>query len=188
MFLHGGPGAGCQKFFTHFFNPERYRVILFDQRGCGKSTPSASDDDATAALTDNTTAHLIDDVLRLRCELNIHGKITPLAAVGGSTLALAYAIAHPETVQTLIRRGVYPASGCGLFLSGQRCRFRAGSARDTGARHISGFSRSMGAFRHGNPSRRPNCSKFHLQNSIKLLSDGTDVKLESPCHRGSPSP
>ena len=41
MFLHGGPGAGCQKFFTHFFNPERYRVILFDQRGCGKSTPSA---------------------------------------------------------------------------------------------------------------------------------------------------
>src|SRR5260370_7747461 len=55
MFLHGGPGAGCQKFFTHFFNPERYRVILFDQRGCGKSTPSASDDDATAALTDNTT-------------------------------------------------------------------------------------------------------------------------------------
>ena len=82
MFLHGGPGAGCHKFHAHFFNPERYRVILFDQRGCGKSTPSASDDDATAALTDNTTAHLIDDVLRLRCELNIHGKITPLAAVG----------------------------------------------------------------------------------------------------------
>ena len=55
MFLHGGPGAGCHKFLAHFFNPERYRVILFDQRGCGKSTPSASDDDATAALTDNTT-------------------------------------------------------------------------------------------------------------------------------------
>jgi proline iminopeptidase len=74
MFLHCGPGAGCHKFHTHFFNPERYRIILFDQRGCGKSTPSASDDDATAALTDNTTAHLIDDVLRLRCGLNIHGQ------------------------------------------------------------------------------------------------------------------
>ena len=107
MFLHGGPGAGCQKFFTHFFNPERYRVILFDQRGCGKGTPSASDDDATAALTDNTTAHLIDDVLRLRRELNIHGKMHVFGGSWGSTLALAYAIAHPETVQTLILRGVF---------------------------------------------------------------------------------
>ena len=107
MFLHGGPGAGCQKFFTHFFNPERYRVILFDQRGCGKSTPSASDDDATAALTDNTTAHLIDDVLRLRRELDIHGKMHVFGGSWGSTLALAYAIAHPETVQSLILRGVF---------------------------------------------------------------------------------
>ena len=107
MFLHGGPGAGCHKSFAHFFNPERYRVILFDQRGCGKSTPSASDDDATAALTDNTTAHLIDDVLRLRRELNIHGKMHVFGGSWGSTLALAYAIAHRETVQTLILRGVF---------------------------------------------------------------------------------
>ena len=107
MFLHGGPGAGCQKLSAHFFNPERYRVILFDQRGCGKSTPSAGDDDATAALTDNTTSHLIDDVLHLRRELNIHGKMHVFGGSWGSTLALAYAIAHPETVQTLILRGVF---------------------------------------------------------------------------------
>jgi proline iminopeptidase len=107
MFLHGGPGAGCHKFFAHFFNPERYRVILFDQRGCGKSTPSAGDDDATAALTDNTTSHLIDDVLQLRRELNIHGKMHVFGGSWGSTLALAYAIAHPETVQTLILRSVF---------------------------------------------------------------------------------
>jgi proline iminopeptidase len=107
MFLHGGPGAGCQKSFVHFFNPERYRVILFDQRGCGKSTPSAGDDDATAALTDNTPSHLIDDVLQLRRELNIHGKMHVFGGSWGSTLALAYAIAHPETVQTLILRGVF---------------------------------------------------------------------------------
>src|SRR3954449_6646532 len=130
MFMQGGPGTGCQKSFARFFNPDRYRVILFDQRGCGKSTPGAGEDDATAALTDNTTEHLIDDVLRLRSELNIHGKMHVFGGSWGSTLGLAYAIAHPETVQTLIpaRRFSVPASGRRLFLSGQRRRFRAGSA------------------------------------------------------------
>jgi proline iminopeptidase len=153
MFLHGGPGAGCQKFFTYFFNPERYRVILFDQRGCGKSTPNASDDDATAALTDNTTAHLIDDVLRLRRELNIHGKMHVFGGSWGSTLALAYAIVHPETVQTLILRAVFLCRRADVdyFFQGNAADF----ARDPGARHLSGFPRSMGAFRHGNPARRP---------------------------------
>jgi hypothetical protein len=60
--LHGVPGAGGHNLSAWFFNPQRYRVVLFDQRGCGKRTPSASDDDATPALTDNTTRHLIDDV------------------------------------------------------------------------------------------------------------------------------
>src|SRR3954471_24188024 len=107
MFMHGGPGAGCQKSFARFFNPDRYRVILFDQRGCGKSAPSAGDDGPTAALTDNTTEHLIGDVLRLRRELDIHGKMHVFGGSWGSTLALAYAIVHPETVQTLILRGVF---------------------------------------------------------------------------------
>jgi len=75
MFMHGGPGAGCHSSSARFFNPERYRVILFDQRGCGKSTPSASHDDATAALTDNTIEHLIQDVLELRRALNIPGRM-----------------------------------------------------------------------------------------------------------------
>ena len=81
--------------------------MLFDQRGCGKSTPSASDDDARPALTDNTTRHLIDDVSALRHELNINGKMHVFGGSWGSTLALAYAIAHPATVQTLILRGVF---------------------------------------------------------------------------------
>ena len=105
--IHGGPGAGCHKSLARFFNPDRYRVILFDQRGCGKSTPSAGDDDPTTALTDNTTEHLIGDVLRLRRELDIHGKMHVFGGSWGSTLALAYAIAHPETVQTLILRGIF---------------------------------------------------------------------------------
>src|SRR6516165_11758351 len=73
--MHGGPGAGGHSSSARFFNPQRYRVVLFDQRGCGKNTPSASDDDATPALTDNTTQHLIDDVSALRHELNINGKM-----------------------------------------------------------------------------------------------------------------
>ena len=73
--MHGGPGAGSHSSFARFFDPKRYRVILFDQRGCGKSTPSAGDDDATPVLTDNTTQHLIDDVSPLRHELNIRGKM-----------------------------------------------------------------------------------------------------------------
>jgi proline iminopeptidase len=63
--MHGGPGAGSHSSLARFFNPQRYRVVLFDQRGCGKSTPSAADADASAALTDNTTQYLIDDVLAL---------------------------------------------------------------------------------------------------------------------------
>ena len=87
--MHGGPGAGCHKSFARFFDPDRYRVILFDQRGCGKSTPSAGDDDPTAALTDNTTDDLIGDVLRLRRQLDIHGKMHVFGGSWGSTLALA---------------------------------------------------------------------------------------------------
>ena len=93
-----GRARDATSFSPTFFNPERYRVILFDQRGCGESSPSAGDDDATAALTNNTTSHLIDDVLQLRRELNIHGKMDVFGGSWGSTLALAYAIAHPETV------------------------------------------------------------------------------------------
>lgn len=107
MFLHGGPGTGCQKSHAHFFNPTRYRIILFDQRGCGKSTPCASDNDSRAALADNTTAHLIGDMLRLRRELAIHGKMHVFGGSWGSTLGLAYAISHPETVQTLVLRSVF---------------------------------------------------------------------------------
>ncbi len=127
MFMHGGPGAGCHSSFARFFDPARYRVVLFDQRGCGKSTPSAGDDDATAALTDNTTAHLIDDVLALRHELNISGKMHVFGGSWGSTLALAYAIARPETVQTLVLRGVFLCRKADVdyFFQGNAAEFAA---------------------------------------------------------------
>jgi proline iminopeptidase len=124
MVMHGGPGAGSHISFTRFFDPQRYRIILFDQRGCGKSTPSASEDPA-AALTDNTTRHLIDDISALRQELGIGGKMHVFGGSWGSTLALAYAIAQPATVQTLILRGVFLCRRVDVdyFLQGNTAQF-----------------------------------------------------------------
>jgi proline iminopeptidase len=100
---------------------------FFSTSAVAKSTPSASDDDATSALTDNTTQHLIDDVLALRHELSITAKMHVFGGSWGSTLALAYAIAHPETVQTLILRGVFLCRRADVdyFFQGNAAEFAA---------------------------------------------------------------
>jgi proline iminopeptidase len=98
-FLHGGPGAGCSPDHRRLFDPERYNVLLFDQRGCGRSTPHAS-------LEANTTWHLVDDIERLR-QLAGADKWLVFGGSWGSTLALAYAEAHPERVSALILRGIF---------------------------------------------------------------------------------
>ncbi len=97
--LHGGPGGAVNPGMRRFFDPKKYRIVLFDQRGCGKSRPNAS-------LEDNTTWTLIEDIERLRELL----KIDSWAVFGGSwgsTLALAYAITHPERVRSLLLRGIF---------------------------------------------------------------------------------
>jgi proline iminopeptidase len=106
LVVHGGPGGGCEPSMARYFDPQRYRVVLFDQRGCGKSVPSAASD-PEHALLDNTTRHLIDDMLRLRVHLNISGTMHLFGGSWGSTLALAFAIAQPETVRTLVLRGIF---------------------------------------------------------------------------------
>ena len=100
--LHGGPGGAINPTMRRFFDPTRWRSVLFDQRGCGKSRPNAS-------LEDNTTWALIDDIERLRIHLGIE-KWTVFGGSWGSTLALAYAITHPERVDALILRGVFLVS------------------------------------------------------------------------------
>jgi len=97
--LHGGPGGAINTTMRRFFDPSRWRVTLFDQRGCGKSRPNAS-------LQDNTTWTLVEDIERLRKRLGID-KWTVFGGSWGSTLALAYAITHPERVQGLVLRGVF---------------------------------------------------------------------------------
>ncbi|HEX5056486.1 MAG TPA: prolyl aminopeptidase [Gammaproteobacteria bacterium] len=99
LFLHGGPGAGSSPYNRRFFNPAGYRIVIFDQRGCGKSTPHA-------ALINNTTSHLVADIERIREYLRIDRWII-FGGSWGSTLALAYAEAYSQRVLGLILRGIF---------------------------------------------------------------------------------
>ncbi|UWQ21736.1 prolyl aminopeptidase [Jannaschia sp. W003] len=124
--LHGGPGGGCSPMMRRFFDPERWRIVLFDQRGCGRSRPHAS-------IRDNTTWHLVEDMECIRRALGVDAW----ALFGGSwgaTLALIYAIAHPERALHLALRGVFLmeerelqwfyGGGAGQFWPDQWRRFR----------------------------------------------------------------
>jgi proline iminopeptidase len=97
--LHGGPGGGASAEMRRFFDPRRYRIILFDQRGCGRSTPFAD-------VEENTTWDLVADMERLRVRLGIERWLV-FGGSWGSTLALAYAAMHPERVAGLVLRGVF---------------------------------------------------------------------------------
>jgi proline iminopeptidase len=99
VFLHGGPGSGISDNHRRQFDPSRYDVLLFDQRGAGRSTPHAD-------LNANTTWHLVDDIERLRVMCGV-GKWLVFGGSWGSTLSLAYAQAHPERVTELILRGIF---------------------------------------------------------------------------------
>lgn len=99
VLLHGGPGAGCGPKMRRFHDPKHYRIVLFDQRGAGRSTPHAD-------LVDNTTWHLVADIERLRQHLGIE-RWQVFGGSWGSTLALAYAQTHPERVTELVLRGIF---------------------------------------------------------------------------------
>jgi len=99
VFLHGGPGAGCWPVHRRLFDPEAYRIILFDQRGAGRSTPAAS-------LEANTTAELVKDIETLREHLRVRRWVV-CGGSWGSTLALTYAAAHPQACRALVLRGIW---------------------------------------------------------------------------------
>ncbi|MFC3999638.1 prolyl aminopeptidase [Nocardiopsis sediminis] len=104
VFLHGGPGGGCSPEHRRLFDPERYRILLFDQRNCGRSTPHASDHDTD--LKENTTWHLVDDIELLRTMIGVQ-RWQVFGGSWGSALALAYAQQHPGRVSELILRGIF---------------------------------------------------------------------------------
>ena len=99
VYLHGGPGGGSSKNYRRYFDPEKYRIILFDQRGCGRSKPSPS-------LSHNTTSHLISDIETIRKHLHISQWLVT-GGSWGTTLALLYGIKYPERVLAFILRGIF---------------------------------------------------------------------------------
>ncbi|MGI5336180.1 prolyl aminopeptidase [Streptomyces sp. CA-181903] len=132
LVVHGGPGSGCSPGARGFFDPDRYRVVLFDQRGCGRSTPHAAD--PSTDMRHNTTHHLIADMERLREHLGVD-RWTLFGGSWGSTLILAYAERHPERVAEIVITGVTTTRrseidwlyrGAARFFPGQWGRFRDG--------------------------------------------------------------
>lgn len=99
VFFHGGPGGGIEPIYRRYFDPQKWRVVLFDQRGCGRSTPHAE-------LRDNTTWHLVDDTEKLRSHLNID-RWAVFGGSWGSTLAIAYSQTHPDKTTALFLRGIF---------------------------------------------------------------------------------
>lgn len=99
VFLHGGPGSGCEPYHRRFFNPDKYRIVLFDQRGCGRSSPHAE-------LQGNTTQALVADMELIRARLGIERWLV-FGGSWGSTLGLVYAETHPERVLGLVLRGIF---------------------------------------------------------------------------------
>ncbi len=117
LFLHGGPGAGATRIHRRFFDPEHYRIVIFDQRGAGRSKP-------LGGLRDNTTPHLIADIERLRESLDIKRWLI-FGGSWGSTLALAYGIDHPERCNGFVLRGIFLCREVEIdwFLHGMRTVF-----------------------------------------------------------------
>ncbi|MCB8902661.1 MULTISPECIES: prolyl aminopeptidase [unclassified Streptomyces] len=133
LVVHGGPGSGSSPRSRRFFDPEAYRLVLFDQRGCGRSTPHASDPAADMGV--NTTAHLVADMERLREHLGIDRWLL-YGGSWGSTLILAYAEAYPERVTEIVIAAVTTTrrsetawlyEGVGRFFPEAHERFRAGA-------------------------------------------------------------
>ena len=99
IFLHGGPGGGIEPIYRQYFNPKKWRIIIFDQRGCGKSTPHAE-------LKENTTWNLVEDIEKIRKKLEID-TWTIFGGSWGSTLSLSYSIMYPERCDSIILRGIF---------------------------------------------------------------------------------
>ena len=156
VFLHGGPGGGISARARRLFDPARFRVILFDQRGAGKSTPHAD-------LRDNTTWHLVADIEAIRAYMGIERWIV-FGGSWGATLALAYAQTHPEPVLQLVLRGVF---------LGRDEEVRWLNEMDGGAAWI--FPERWAAYRdHIPPAERGNMVEAYWQ---RLSSDDAAVRL-----------
>lgn len=150
VLLHGGPGSGCTPSFRRDFDPERYRIVLFDQRGAGRSEPHASD--PAVDLRTNTTHHLLVDIERLREHLGVERWLV-WGLSWGSTLALAYAERHPDRVTEIVLASVtltrqedieWLYHGVGRFFPDEWARFRDGvPAAERGGDLVAAYDRLL---------------------------------------------
>lgn len=153
---HGGPGGGSSPAMRRYFDPARYRIVLFDQRGCGRSTPHAE-------LRDNTTWHLVEDMERLRTHLGIE-RWQVFGGSWGSTLALAYALTHGARVSALVLRGIFTLRRAELLW------FYQSGASWIFPQHWAGFLAPIP------PAERDDLMAAYYR---RLTSDDRDVRLEA---------
>lgn len=173
VFLHGGPGGGSNPKHRQFFDPEHYRIVIFDQRGCGLSTPLAD-------VRENTTAHLISDIEALRKHLGI-ARWHVFGGSWGSTLALAYAQAHPDTPLSLTLRGIFTMTEREIywFLYGARALFPEAWER---------FTRDVPAEKQNDLLGYYSDLFAHPQQSVRLQAARTWSNYEASCCALIPSP
>jgi proline iminopeptidase len=150
VIVHGGPGSGCSPGQGRYFDPDRYRLVLFDQRGCGRSTPHASD--PATDMRHNTTAHLIADMELLRAHLGIDQWLLT-GYSWGSTLSLAYAEQHPHRVSEILISSVTTTRqteidwlyrGAGRFFPEQWLRFALGACTPPDQDIVAAYARLTG--------------------------------------------
>ena len=146
LFLHGGPGSQTRPEHRRYFDPDFYHVVLFDQRGCGRSTPVGSTEQ-------NTTWHLVEDMEAIRCKLDVD-KWLLFGGSWGSTLALAYVMTHPGRVAGMILRGVFLASRAELdwYINGLRSFVPAAWERLTNGVGEDIIERYHGEVNHADPA------------------------------------
>ena len=165
VFLHGGPGSGASPAHRQFFDPHFYRIVIFDQRGAGRSTPLGE-------LRDNSTRHLIDDMETLRKHLGIERWMV-FGGSWGSTLALAYAEHHPQRTMALILRGIFLCrqSEIDWFLSG--------------IRHIfpEAWRKFVGHLADNKYERQPSVAPAEILNAYHALLTSPDPSVHMPAAR-----
>lgn len=188
--LHGGPGSGCTIGLRRFFNPERYRIVLFDQRGCGRSRPLASD--AAADLRTNTTHHLIGDIEKLRRHLGIESWLV-FGGSWGSTLGLAYSELYPERVTEIVLFAIattrrhevhWVTRDVGRLFPEQWARFRDGvPAAERDGDLVEAYSRLL---QDANPAVREKAARDWCdweEVHVSLRSSGRSLRWDDPAFR-----